>query len=275
MFVVSKIRRCAALLVRLAIGLIICLPVILAVLFSFQSNQEIGNIDIHIIPQNPTLENYIYVLENIPVLTYLKNTIVMLIICIPCQIILGSLAAYAFAFFKFPGKDFLFALYLAVMMVPGEVVIIANYSIIQNMGLVDTYLGLTITGLIDIGCLFMLRQHMLTLPQALREAARMDGCGDMKFYFRIVMPLSKSIIVAQVLSSFISVYNSYFWPLLVTTNDDMRTVQTGVANLMRDVGRNTGSVLAGAALSMIVPVLIYIFGMKHIVEGMTSGAVKS
>ena len=271
----SKIRRCAALLVRLAIGLIICLPVILAVLFSFQSNQEIGNIDIHIIPQNPTLENYIYVLENIPVLTYLKNTIVMLIICIPCQIILGSLAAYAFAFFKFPGKDFLFALYLAVMMVPGEVVIIANYSTIQNMGLVDTYLGLTITGLIDIGCLFMLRQHMLTLPQALREAARMDGCGDMKFYFRIVMPLSKSIIVAQVLSSFISVYNSYFWPLLVTTNDDMRTVQTGVANLMRDVGRNTGSVLAGAALSMIVPVLIYIFGMKHIVEGMTSGAVKS
>lgn len=262
-------------IVRIMIGIMVCLPVILAIFFSFQGNQELGSIDLHIIPENPTLENYKYVLTNTPVFTYLKNTMVMLIVCIPCQVILGSLAAYSFAFFDYPGKKFLFSLYLAVMMIPGEVVIMANYATIQNMGLVDTYAGLTITGLIDIGCLFMLRQHMLTLPKALKEAAELDGCGHMKFYFNIVMPLSKSIIVAQVLSCFISVYNSYFWPLLVTSSDNMRTVQTGVANLMRDSDRYVGSVLAGALLSMIVPVIIYIFGMNRIVEGMTAGSVKS
>lgn len=270
-----KIKEYISMLGRIAIGILICLPIILAIFFSLQSNSELGSIDMHVIPQNPTIENYIYVLQNVPVFTYLKNSLIMLAICIPCQIIMGSLAAYVFAFFEFPLKGFLFSLYLAVMMIPGEVVITANYATIQNMGLIDTYAGLTITGLVDIGCIFLLRQQMMTIPKALREAARLDGCGDIRFYFRIAMPLSKSIIVAQVLSSFITIYNSYLWPRLVTSTDEMRTVQTGIANLIRDTGRNTGSVLAGAILSMIIPVIIYVFGIKRIVEGMTAGAVKS
>lgn len=271
----KKIKSNIGLLLKILIGMCIILPVIMAVLFSFQPNSEIDTVPLTLFTKNPTLENYKYVLENIPVLTYLKNTIIMLIIAIPCQIIFASLAAYGFSFFDFPFKNALFTIFLAVMMIPGDVVIISNYTTVQNMGLMDTYLGMTIIYLVNVSAMFMLRQHMLSMPKALHEAAKIDGCGDMKYFFSVVLPMSKSIIAAQVLSSFMGVYNAYFWQLLVTQTDEMRTVQTGVANLMTSGSSYYGWVLAGAVLSMIIPIIVYTVGLDKIVEGMAAGAVKS
>lgn len=121
----------------------------------------------------------------------------------------------------------------------------------------------------------MLRQHMMTLPQSMWEAAKVDGCSELKYFAKVVLPLSKSIIAAQVLTSFIGVYNSYLWPLLVTSTEDMRTVQTGIANLVRDMYWNPGGVLAGAIISTVVPIIVYIIGLDKIVSGLTAGAVKN
>lgn len=271
----KNIKSNIGLLVKIIIGIFMIMPVIMAILFSFQSNLEINSVPLNLFTKNPTLENYKYVIENIPIFTYLKNTVVMLIICIPCQVILGSLAAYGFSFFDFPFKNALFTVFLAVMMIPGEVIIISNYTTVQNMGLMDTYMGMTITSLFNVSAMFMLRQHMLSMPKALHEAAKIDGCGDMKYLFSVVLPMSKSIIAAQVLNSFISIYNAYFWPLLVTQTDEMRTVQTGVAQLMLSGSNYYGWVLAGAVLSMIIPIIVYVLGLDKIVDGMTAGAVKS
>lgn len=260
--------------VRLILGIIICLPVIFAVTFSFESNENIGIGVISLVPRKFTFDNYVYVLKNTPVFTYLKNTFIMLIVCIPAKVMFGAMAAYGFAFFKFKGNNFLFMLFTLAMMIPGEVIIMTHYVMIQEWNLYDTYAGLTITSLVDISTMFMLRQNMLSMPKSLREAAHLDGCGDVYYFFKIVLPLCKIVIVAQVLTTFISVYNSYFWPLLVTSTDDMRTIQTGVANLMRDSERNLGSVLAGSVLSMIIPVIVYVFGTKQITEGLTAGSVK-
>lgn len=271
----KKIKSNIGLFLKLLIGICIIIPVIMAVLFSFQSNSEINTLPLNVFAENPTLENYKYVIENIPIFTYLKNTIIMLLICIPCQIIFGSLAAYGFSFFDFPFKNALFTIFLTVMMIPGEVIIISNYTTVQNMGLMDTYLGMTITSLFNVSAMFMLRQHMLSMPKALHEAAKIDGCGDMKYLFSVVLPMSKSIIAAQVLNGFIGIYNSYFWPLLVTQTAEMRTIQTGLAQLMLSGDSYYGWVLAGAVLSMIIPLVVYIFGLDKIVDGMTAGAVKS
>ena len=260
---------------KILVGILYCLPVLLAVLFSFHSNDSIATIPLKFIPEHPTLENFIYVFENVPIFTYLKNTVIMLIIIIPVQVILGSVTAFSVTFFDFPLKNFLFSLFLVAMVIPGEVNVIANYTTIQAAGLMDTYLGMTIVSFVNISSMFMLRQHMMTLPISLWEAAKVDGCSVMRYFFRIVLPLSKSIIAAQVLTSFIHVYNSYLWPLLVTSTEEMRTVQTGIANLVRDMYWNSGGALAGAVVCMIIPIVVYIIGLDQIVNGLTAGAVKN
>lgn len=272
--VTKRWKQNAGLTVKILIGILYCAPVLMALLFSFHSNEDIGTIPLKFIPEHPTFDNFIYVFENVPILTYLKNTVMMLIIIIPVQVVLGSLTAFTVTFYEFPGRNLIFNLFLTVMVIPGEVNIISNYMTIQSLDLMDTYLGMTITSFVNISGMFMLRQHMMSLPKSLWEAARIDGCGELRYFAKVVLPLSKSIIVAQVLNSFIWIYNSYLWPLLVTSTEDMRTVQTGIANLVRDMYWNPGGALAGAIICMVIPVVVYIIGLDQIVGGLTSGAVK-
>ena len=270
---IQKRRDDILLLVKILVGILYCLPVILAVIFAFHSNEDIGTIPLKFFTM-PSMENFQYVFENVPVFTYLKNTAIMLIIIIPVQILFSSMSAFAFSFFKFPLKNLLFTVFLMGMMIPAEVNIIANYTTIQELELMDNYLGMTVVSFVSISGMFMLRQHMLSLPLALWEAAKIDGCKEMRYFFSFILPLSKSIIFAQVITSFISVYNSYLWPLMVTSTESMRTIQTGIANLVRDMYWNPGGALAGAVVCMVIPVVIYVFGTEQIVSGMTSGAVK-
>lgn len=270
---IQKRKDDILLLIKVLVGILYCLPVILAVIFAFHSNEDIGTIPLKFFTV-PSLENFQYVFEYVPVFTYLKNTAVMLIIIIPIQILFASLSAFAFSFFEFPLKKLLFTVFLMGMMIPAEVNIIANYTTIQELDLMDNYLGMTVVSFVSISGMFMLRQHMLSLPPALWEAAKIDGCKEMRYFFNFILPLSKSIIFAQVITSFISVYNSYLWPLMVTSTEEMRTIQTGIANLVRDMYWNPGGALAGAVVCMVIPVVIYIFGTDQIVSGMTSGAVK-
>ncbi len=269
-----KVKSSVWMAVKILIGLIIISPIILTVLFSFQSNVEINNMPVELFTKHPTLENYRYALGSYNVLRLLKNTFIIILITIPTQIVVSSMCAYAFAHFNFPLKNTLFAIFLACMMIPGETTVISNYLLIQKIGLLDTYLGIAITDLVNIGGLFMLRQHMMSLPPALWEAAKVDGCGHTRYFTSVVLPLSKSIIVTLVLNSFIGVYNSYFWPLLVILDERKQTVAIGVANMLGDSNLTPGYTFAGGVLSMIIPVIIYILGVDRIVEGMTAGAVK-
>lgn len=258
---------------KILVGILYCTPVLMALLFSFHTNEDIGTIPLKFFTP-VTFENFTYVFKNVPVFTYLKNTVMMLIIIIPVQVILGSLTAFTVTFYEFPGRNLIFNLFLTVMVIPGEVNIIFNYMTIQSLNLMDTYLGMTITSFVNISGMFMLRQHMLSLPRSLWEAAKIDGCGELRYFGTVVLPLSKSIIAAQILNSFIWIYNSYLWPLLVTSTEDMRTIQTGIANLVRDMYWNPGGALAGAIICMVIPVIVYIIGLDQIVGGLTSGAVK-
>lgn len=259
---------------KLVLGLLFISPIIIGFLFSIQPNEEVGKAPLHLFTDRPTLENYIYVLKNVPVLRYLLNSLAMCVVCIFCQLLFASLAAYGFVFFDFPGKNFLFTVIIATMMIPGDVVIITNYMTIQNLGLVDTFTGLVITSLVTGTSIFMMRQYYMTLPRDLKEAATLDGCSDLGFLWKIAMPLSIPTAAALAIYSFIHVYNAYFWPLLVTTQAEMRTVQIGMADLMTGDSISYGNVLAGAILCMLPSVIAFIFGQDYIVKGMTSGAVK-
>jgi len=261
-------------IIKALVGIAFISPLIVGVLFSIQSDNELGMYPLVLITKNPTLENYIAVFQKVPLLTYLKNSFIMCSICIVAQVMISTLAAYGFVFFKFPGKNFLFTLILSSMMIPGEVVVITNFITIQKMGLTNSYIGLVLPSLISGTAIFLMRQYFMTLPRDFKEAATIDGCGDMRFLFQVAVPLSIPTISSLAVYLFVQIYNQFFWPLLVTDTAEWRTVQIGISFLVTGDIISYGRILAGATVAILPSVLVYIFGQDYIIKGMTAGGVK-
>ena len=269
-----QLRGGASYALKVLIGLLFISPMIIGLLFSFQSDSQLGAAPLRLITENPTIENYIEVFRKVPLLHYLKNTAVVCVVAICAQIVFSSLAAYAFVYFDFPLKKQLWTLILMTMMVPGEVVVITNYVTAQNLHLINTYAGLFITSMISGTAIFMMRQYYMQLPKDFKEAAVLDGCGDIGFLFRVATPLSIPTISALAVYLFVHIYNAYFWPLLVTNKDTMRTIRIGISFLVTGDIISYGQILAGAMVAILPSVIAYIFGQDYIIKGMTAGGIK-
>ena len=263
--------------VKILIGCLICAPLLVCFCSAVKTEAEVVNSlgwQALIPPVTPTIENFIAVVTRVPMHTFLLNTLIQCTIVIVSQVIFCSLAAYALTYFEFKGKNLLFTFILTTMMIPGDVVIIANYIQIQKWNLTNTHLGMALPMLIGGMGIFLMRQYYLTLPRDLREAADIDGCGDLGFFFRIALPLSIPSLAALSIREFITVYNRYFWPLLVTNTESMRTIQLAVAALKDAEFNSTAQDMACAACCIVPVVLVFVIGHRYIVKGMTAGAVK-
>ena len=263
--------------VKILIGCLICAPLLVCFCSAIKTEAEVVNsmgLQALIPPVTPTIENFIAVVTRVPMHKFLLNTLIQCATVIISQVIFCSLAAYALTYFEFKGKNLLFTFVLTTMMIPGDVVIIANYIQIQKWNLTNTHLGMALPMLIGGMGIFLMRQYYLTLPRDLREAADIDGCGDLGFFFRIALPLSVPSLAALSIREFITVYNRYFWPLLVTNTENMRTIQLAVATLKDAEFNSTAQDMACAACCIIPVVLVFVIGHRYIVKGMTAGAVK-
>lgn len=261
--------------IKTFVGICFIFPVIIACIFSFVPNEELYGVpSIATIFETATLENYQWIFNNIPIFRYVSNSLVQCVIIIIAHTILGCLAAYAFAFFKFKGKDTIFQIVLIAMMVPGEVCTICNFLTVRNMGLVNTFLGLTVVSFVSCHAIFMLRQSYLTIPKEIKEATMMDGCGELRFLFKFAIPMSIPTICSLAITTFISVFNSYLWPLLISRSPDKYTVQIGMALLVTQEVPTYGRSMAGAVLCMFFPVVIFIIFQSYMIKGLVSGAVK-
>ncbi|MDR0642472.1 MAG: carbohydrate ABC transporter permease [Treponema sp.] len=268
------IRPAAFFGLKILVGLLIISPLFFALSYSFMSLSEISMIPPRIFPHNPALSNYHRVVTAFPVFRFLANSIITCAVIIVFQFITCGLGAYAFAFYEFRGKKIIFYAILSTFMIPGDAIIIANFLTISRIHLNNTYTGLVVPYISSAMGIFLMRQFFLTIPLDIHEAAVIDGCGDLRFLFSIVMPLSKPALAALGVYTFINVYNQYLWPLLVTNSDRMRTVQVGIGFLRTEETVNYGVVLAGAILVLIPAIVVFISGHEHLVKGMTEGAVK-
>lgn len=260
---------------RLLLGICFIAPILMAVLFSFLPNEMLNGLpNVSKIVDSLTVDNYAWVFKNVPILRYVTNSLVMCLIIIVAQVIISSLSAYAFSFFRFRGKDFLFQLILIAMMIPGQVVTICNFLTVKNAHLLNTYIGLCLPYMIGGTAVFMMRQYYLTIPRELKEASMLDGCGDLRFLFQIVAPLSIPTIAALSIYLFIDIYNMYFWPLLVGQEQKMYTIQIGMSVLAGGENIQYGRILAGSVISIIIPVITFLIGQDYLIKGMTAGAVK-
>ena len=263
--------------VKIIIGCLICAPLLVCFCSAVKTEAEVVNSlgwQALIPPATPTIENFVAVLSRVPMHRFLLNTLIQCATVIVSQVIFCSLAAYALTYFEFKGRNLLFTFILTTMMIPGDVVIIANYIQIQKWNLTNTHIGMALPMLIGGMGIFLMRQYYLTLPRDLREAADIDGCGDLGFFFRIALPLSVPSLAALSIREFITVYNRYFWPLLVTNTENMRTIQLAVATLKDAEFNSTAQDMACAACCIVPIVLVFVIGHKYIVKGMTAGAVK-
>ena len=249
-------------------------PLLYSVSVSIMPGDELFTMDLNIIPSHPTFENYIRAFTQVPLVRFILNSFLVAGCITIGQIITCSLAAFAFSFLEFKGKNFLFMLVMATMMVPGEAVIISNYLTVSSMGILDTYLVLILPSLTSAMGIFLFRQFYMTFPISLYESAKLDGCGNLRFIVKILIPLTKSAIGAMAVYTFINAWNMYMWPLLVTGSEEMRTVQIGISMLNSVDAQSITLMIAGVVLIIVPSISIFILGQKQLIRGMFSGAVK-
>lgn len=262
-------------LIKLSIGLLMISPLLIGLVFSFVPNKFLENVPtLQQIRDNLTLDNYKFVIGYVPIFRYLLNTFINCLIIVVSQIILACMAAYAFAFFEFKGKNFIFNAILVAMMIPGEVTVIANYLTAQSWGLINTHFGLALTFLIGGQSIYMMRQCFLQIPKEIREATIVDGCGNFRFLIQMAIPMSIPSISSLAIYQFIGAFNHYFWPMLIAQKKEMQTIQIGMAMLIGTENQEYGSILAGAMICILIPAIVFIIGQDYIIKGMTDGAVK-
>lgn len=256
------------------VAFLILLPLLYAFSVAFMPSSELFTTEMNLIPRQPTLENFRQALVKVPLIRFVINSFLVAGCITIGQIISCSLAAFSFSFLKFKGKQVLFMIVMATMMIPGEATIISNYLTVSKLGWLDSYPVLIVPYLTSAMGIFLFRQFYMSFPISLYESAKMDGCSNLRFIFQILIPLTKSAIGAMAVYTFINAWNMYMWPLLVTGSSTYRTVQIGIGMLDSVDSQSITLMIAGVVMIIVPSISIFIIGQKQLIRGMFSGAVK-
>jgi len=257
-----------------AVALGILIPVIWMILCAFKPQTQIIGYPPRFFPESFTLENFTSVFKRIKLAGYLRNSVIYALGTTIPSLFVNSLAGYAFARMEFKGKNVLFILTLATMMIPFQVIMVPLFLGVYNLGLYDTYAGLILPKIASAVSIFMMRAAFAPLPVELEEAARIDGVSEFGIYWRIMLPQVKPALITLAILGINNAWNDLLWPLLVTSSTQMRTLTNGLALF---VGENTiqyGASFAGAFISIIPMLFVYLFGQKYFVQGTATTGLK-
>ena len=255
-------------------SIVVAFPLLLAVSYSLMTESQIATFPPPVVPVGATLDNFASVLATIPIGRYLLNSFVVSTAVVVGQLVTASLAAYAFSFLVFRGRTLLFFLFLSTLMIPWEATIIPNYITIRAIGWLDTYQGLAVPFMATAFGTFLLRQAFLQIPRELWDSARIDGASSLRFFLSMVVPLSRPALGTVAIYGFLSTYNQYFWPLLITNETLMRTTQVGIAQLRFEETLRWGLVMAGVVMVAAPTLALLVLGQRQLIRGLTAGAVK-
>jgi ABC-type glycerol-3-phosphate transport system permease component len=255
-------------------AIIILYPIWSAFNISMMSDTEIGAYPPLQFPSGIRLENIERAMTQAPLARYLLNSVVQSSMVMVGQLVTASLAAYAFAFIDFKWRNFFFLLFLSTLMIPWEATIIPNYLFIKSLGWSDTFQGLAVPFMATGFGTFLLRQFFMKIPHELKDAATIDGASSFRFLLTIVLPLARPALGTLAVYSFLQTYNQYLWPLLITNNPRMRTVQIGIALLQDEERLMINIIMAGVVFILIPTLTLFVFSNRQLIRGLTAGAVK-
>jgi ABC-type glycerol-3-phosphate transport system permease component len=258
--------------VLVLIGLTMVLPFLWMVLTSFKPLGEVGLPGW--LPTQWQPGNYREVFEVIPFARFYWNSIFIASWVTFLQVFTSSLAAFAFSRVRWPGRDKVFLLYLATMMLPGLVMMIPNYQIMITLGLVDSYTGLILPASFSAFGTFLLRQFMMTIPTELDEAAEIDGASKWQLYWNVILPLSRPGLITLTIFTFLGNYRSFFWPLVMLKTVEKYTLPIGLLYFDSTRGQSTHLMMAAATMMVLPMVILFIVLQKYLVKGIQLGALK-
>lgn len=267
-------KKQVLLICNLLFAVIILLPLLYAVSIAFMPSSQLFTTELNVLPKSVTPDNFKQALVKMPLLRFVGNSFVVASCITVGQIISCSLAAFSFSFLEFKGKNLLFMIVMATMMIPGEATIISNYLTVSGWQWLDSYKVLIIPYLTSAMGIFLFRQFFMSFPISLYESAKIDGCSNLHFMIKILLPLTKGAIGAMAVYTFINAWNMYMWPLLVTGSNHYRTVQIGISMLDSVDSQSVSLMIAGVVMIIIPSLSIFIIGQKQLIRGMFSGAVK-
>jgi multiple sugar transport system permease protein len=263
-------------LLMVALSIVMMAPFVTMFLTSAMTFAQAYSFPPDLIPKPLYLQNYPEAMQVRPFHLYLVNSLLVASAITAARLLTCSLAAFAFARLQFPGRDAIFWLYLTTLMLPDHVTLIPLFFIMRDFGWIDTYQGLTIPFFVTAFGVFLLRQFFLTIPRELEEAAIIDGCGMFGVYSRIILPLAMPGLAALGVLTFVGAWNMFVWPLIVTNSDPMRTIVVGIGLLTTESAQlaNWPRMMAVSTLAVVPSILIFVFGQRYFVQGITLSGLK-
>lgn len=272
----------------IAVSISTVLPLLWTLVTSFKPESEILSGALEIIPRNPTFDNYIAVFADGSFARYLLNSFVLAVGGTITNVFFGSLAGYALAKLKFPGRGSVFSVFLASMMVPAIVTMIPTFLVLRyfpfaggndlfgqgGTGMINNYAAILVPGAAGAFAVFFMKQFFESLPDELGDAARIDGASEFRVFLSVYFPLSTAAAAVLAVLTFQAGWNSFLWPLIVLNNPDMYTVQVGLSAFINEYQTEYGALMAGTIIASLPVLLVFVFAQKYIVQNFTGSAVK-
>lgn len=247
-------------------------PVLWLVSASFKTRSTVT--DGRLIPTEVTFDNFVYVFTEVPFARFLWNSFFISAVITIVSLLFHSMAAYALARLRFPGREPIFMAIFATLLVTPPVILIPLFLVVRQLGMLDSYAGLIVPAIFNAFGIFLLRQFYLGLPRELEEAAIVDGCGYWRVYWSIVLPLSRPILAALAVFFFLANWNSFIWPQIVTTDPDLTVVQVGMASFQQQYLSNWNYILAAAAVAALPMLVLFFTFQRQIVESIKTSGLK-
>jgi multiple sugar transport system permease protein len=261
-------------LALLLVGVLFLLPFVWMIVTSLKPPSDLYELTPSFIPSELRWGNYAQVFSSQPFLRYYLNTFVMTVGRVGVQLFICSMAAFAFARLRFPGRDLLFLLLLAALMVPPQMTIIPNFVLMRFFGWIDTYTGLIVPTLFSAFGTFLLRQFFLTVPHALQEAAVLEGANPFQIYRYIFLPMARSALAAFALIQILWSWNDFLWPLIVTGSSEMRVLSVAIALFQTAESINISGMMAAATLATVPMLIVFLLAQRQLIEGISLSGLK-
>lgn len=261
-------------LILILIGVITIIPFVWMLSASFMYDGHASVFPPRFIPDEFTFVQYERLFERMSIARNFINSLVLSILVTLISLTLNSMAGFAFAKYRFRGKDKLFNLLLSSMIIPAQVTMLPLFLMLKWMGFINTYMAIIIPGLANIFGIFLIRQYCISIPDSIIEAARIDGANDFLIYRKIILPLLTPVLATLAIFTFLGTWNDFLWPLIVMTDDTMYTLPVALANLMLEHTKNPELMMAGSVITILPVIIIFLALQKYYMKGIMMGSVK-
>lgn len=264
--------RCLWMLITAILALMTLFPLLWMVSIAFKPAAESFSSDL--IPQSPTLDNFIYVLTGVPFIRYMLNSFFVSATVTIVALFFHTMAGYALARLRFPGREIIFLAIFSTFLVSLPVVIVPLFIIVKAMGMINSYAGLIVPAIFNAFGIFLLRQYYLSLPREIEEAAVIDGAGYWRIYWSIILPLSRPMMSALAILFFLANWNSFLWPLTITSNPNLWMVQVGIANFKSQYSASWNYMMAASTIVAIPTLILFVIFQRQIMDSLKTSGLK-